>query len=59
MMLTKLFPKEKDFFPIFNQMTRGLSASISELLDLIFVGGAKLIGRMYRDVFCFSAKGVA
>ncbi len=35
MMLTKLFPKEKDFFPIFNQMTRGLSASISELLDLM------------------------
>ena len=34
-MLTKLFPKEKDFFPVFNQMTLGLSAAISELLGLI------------------------
>ena len=34
-MLEKLFPKERDFFPIFNQMTQGLSAAISELLSVI------------------------
>jgi uncharacterized protein len=34
-MLAKLFPKEKDFFPIFDQMTAGLSAAVSELLGVI------------------------